>query len=159
MLPYIELGNLHNQIQFDKGIEHPLNAVARATIIPGFLCPSDGGDKTFTTASNPVLVAHSNYVGIFGNPEITVDPGFLLPASTNPERSPLHQGMFYRNSAVRMADVTDGSSHTLFVGERSSALAYATWTGSVTGAIVPPQQGSALRSGRGTGPGSGSHRR
>ena len=142
LLPYIEQPGLHDQIQFDKDIGDPANAVPRATILSGFLCPSDGGDKTFTTASNPVLVAHSNYVGVFGNPEITVDPGFLLPASTNPERSILHQDMFYRNSGVRMADVTDGSSHTLFVGERSSALAYATWTGSVTGAIVPPQQGS-----------------
>ena len=26
---------------------------------------------------NPVLVAHGNYVGVFGNPEITRDPGFL----------------------------------------------------------------------------------
>ena len=137
MLPYIELGNLHDQIQFDKGIEHPLNAVARATVIPGFICPSDDGEKMFTVAgSNSVPVAHSNYVGVFGNPEITPDPGFLLPTSSNPERSPLHQGMFYRNSGVRIADVTDGTSNTLFVGERSSGLAYATWTGSVTGAVV-----------------------
>ncbi len=143
MLPYIEQPGLHDQIQFDKDITDPVNAVPRATILSVFLCPSDGGDKTFTTAgSNPVLVAHSNYVGIFGNPEITVDPGFLLPASTNPERSLLHRGMFFRNSGVRMAEVSDGSSHTLFVGERNSELAYATWTGSVTGAIVPPKPGS-----------------
>jgi prepilin-type processing-associated H-X9-DG protein len=85
---------------------------------------------------NPVQVAHSNYVGIFGNPEITPDPGFLLP---DPQRSLAHRGMFYRNSNIRIADVTDGTSNTLFVGERSSNLAYATWTGAVTGGQVPPK--------------------
>jgi len=47
--------------------------------------------------------------------------------------------MFYRNSSIRIADVTDGTSNTLFVGERSSNLAYATWVGSVTGGQVPPK--------------------
>ena len=110
MLPYIEQPGLHDQIQFHKDITDPVNAVPRATVLSVFLCPSDGGDKTFTTAgSNPVLVAHSNYVGVFGNPEITLDPGFLLPASANPERSLLHRGMFFRNSSVRIADVSDGT--------------------------------------------------
>ncbi len=63
-----------------------------------------------------MVVAHSDYVGLFGNPEITLDPGFLLPVSTNPERSPAHQGMFYRNSHVKIADVTDGTSQTTFCG-------------------------------------------
>jgi len=140
LLPYIELGNLHDQIQFDKDIADPANAVVRTTILPVFLCPSDDGEKTFTVAgSNPVPVAHSNYVGLFGNPEITPDPGYQLPASSYPERSRAHQGMFYRNSGVRIAAVTDGTSNTLFVGERSSNLAYATWTGSVTGGLVPPK--------------------
>jgi prepilin-type processing-associated H-X9-DG protein len=81
-------------------------------------------------------VAHSNYIGVFGNPEITPDPGYLLP---DPARDLTHRGMFYRNSVVGIRDVPDGTSHTLFVGERSSALAYATWTGSVTGGQVPPK--------------------
>ena len=139
LLPHLELDNVHAQIQFGKDIADPANAVVRTTILPVFLCPSDGGDKTFTVAgSNPVDVAHSNYVGMFGNPEITPDPGFLLPAASYPERDPTHRGMLYRNSAVRIADVTDGTSNTIFVGERCSSLAYATWTGSVTGASVPP---------------------
>ena len=47
--------------------------------------------------------------------------------------------MFWRNSATQFRDVTDGTSHTLFIGERCSTLAYVTWTGSVTGAQVPPK--------------------
>jgi prepilin-type N-terminal cleavage/methylation domain-containing protein/prepilin-type processing-associated H-X9-DG protein len=153
LLPHIEQTNLWRQIRFDKDIIDPINAVARVAKLSVFLCPSDAGNATFSVdayndstpdystpltdvGGNPVIVGHSNYVGMFGNPEITPDPGFLLP---DPDRSLPHRGMFCRNTAVRIADVTDGTSNTIFVGERSSNLAYATWTGSVTGGQVPPR--------------------
>jgi prepilin-type N-terminal cleavage/methylation domain-containing protein/prepilin-type processing-associated H-X9-DG protein len=158
LLPYLEQQNLHDQIHFDKDIKDSTNATARATSLSGFLCPSDDGTLTFTVDSlgdstpnysapvadssgKPVVVAHSNYVGIFGNPEITCDPGFLLtkdPDTGKEDRLPKYRGMFCRNVSVCIADVKDGTSNTLFVGERSSRLAYATWTGSVTGGQVPP---------------------
>lgn len=37
-----------------------------------------------------------------------------------------------------MKDITDGSSSTLMVGERSFRLGEATWTGAVTGAVIVP---------------------
>jgi prepilin-type N-terminal cleavage/methylation domain-containing protein/prepilin-type processing-associated H-X9-DG protein len=153
LLPDLEQNNIYRQVQFDKGIKDPAHAALRMISLPVFLCPSDGAPPTFTVdllddptpdystplrdgQGNPVQLAHSNYVGIFGNPEITVDPGFLLP---DPDRSLAHQGMFYRNSKLRIADVTDGTSNTLFVGERSSNLAFATWTGAVNRGQVPPR--------------------
>jgi prepilin-type N-terminal cleavage/methylation domain-containing protein/prepilin-type processing-associated H-X9-DG protein len=153
LLPYLEQDNLYKQIRFDRDITDPLNTASRMTVLSVFLCPSDGGKEIFTvdkagdaspdysnplrdSNGNPVQVAHSNYVGIFGNPEITPDPGYLLP---DPDRSGRVRGMFYRNSTVRFADVPDGTSNTLFVGERSSNLAYATWGGAVTGGQVPPR--------------------
>jgi prepilin-type N-terminal cleavage/methylation domain-containing protein/prepilin-type processing-associated H-X9-DG protein len=154
ILPFMEENSLFGRIHFDKDITDPANTAARLTIVRTCLCPSDNGASTFnvdklgdssanygtplTDASgNPLQVAHSNFVGVFGAPEITPDPGFLL---SDPRRSTAHRGMFCRNSAVQFRDVTDGTSHTLFVGERSSTLAYATWAGAVTGGQVPPKQ-------------------
>src|SRR5262245_59971802 len=146
ILPYVEQDNLYRQIDFNRDIKDPVNKAARMVSLPIFLCPSDDGDPVFTVNTvgdgapyqtpvndplgNPVQVAHGNYVGMSGLPEITPDPGILAP---DPDRGPPFRGMLYRNSKVRIADVRDGTSNTLFVGERSVNLAYATWVGSVTG--------------------------
>jgi prepilin-type processing-associated H-X9-DG protein len=47
--------------------------------------------------------------------------------------------VFFRDSNVAVANVTDGLSQTLFVGERSLQLGNSTtWVGSVTGAVLYP---------------------
>jgi prepilin-type N-terminal cleavage/methylation domain-containing protein/prepilin-type processing-associated H-X9-DG protein len=150
LLPYLEQDNLYRQIDLTKDITLPAHKAVRMTSLPVFLCPSDPGQPIFTvdilgdgepyttpltdSAGQPVQVAHANYVGVFGQPEVTPDPGYLDP---DPDRSLPHRGMLYRNSNLRFADVPDGTSNTLFVGERSTNLAYATWVGSVTGGQVP----------------------
>lgn len=48
-------------------------------------------------------------------------------------------GPFYRNSRVRIADVVDGLSNTVFIGEHTSKLSDKTWVGVVPGAVVHPK--------------------
>ncbi len=169
ILPYIDQRPVFAQINFAKDISDPVNAAVRQTVLNIYLCPSDGTASTTFTVSTlgmggtldtgpyvplldvnnqPVVVAHSNYVGIFGNPEITPDPGFITqdidPITNEDLRGPAHRGIFYRNSPVKFRDITDGLSNTLMIGERGSNLAYNTWTGAVTNAVVPPRVNSAF---------------
>ncbi len=129
LLPDLEQDTLCKLIDFSLDIGDPVNAAARVHSLPIYLCPSDEWVGTFITAGRPVNVAHASYVGMFGTPEITDDPS-------------AGNGIFYRNSHTRFAEITDGLSNTLMIGERSSALAKNTWTGAVPGAIVPPRPNS-----------------
>jgi prepilin-type processing-associated H-X9-DG protein len=41
------------------------------------------------------------------------------------------EGIFFRNSKIRIGDITDGLSNTFAVGERDSTLAMGAWVGAV----------------------------
>ena len=71
-------------------------------------------------------MASSDYVGCFGKGDVSDIPG-----------RDFGEGLFFRNRSVRIAEVTDGTSQTLAVGEKSQNLARATWTGAITHAAVP----------------------
>ncbi|QEL20471.1 DUF1559 domain-containing protein [Limnoglobus roseus] len=138
VLPQMEQDNLYRQIDLKQPIEAAANASARVVIVKSFLCPYDAppqqaipvGPRSASAqlTSTTCTVAPANYIGNFGVNEPGVDG----------------DGVFYRNSAVRIADVTDGTSSTLMVGERSFYYAEATWVGAVTGANLAPTPGSPL---------------
>ena len=142
ILPQLEASPLFGRINFNVGIEHPANEVARLERVSTFLCPSDPAPDRWQTAkrdlatgnfvSNICEVASANYVGMFG----TFEPGVG------------GDGIFFRNQTVGMRDILDGSSKTLMVGERSFDLGEATWTGAVTGAVIVPDGSDGV----GTGP-------
>ena len=64
-------------------------------------------------------------------------------------------GIFYRNSKTRMADITNGASHTVMVGERAWAYAKGIWAGAISGGVI--MRGD-LNSNPGS-PNSSAHRR
>jgi prepilin-type N-terminal cleavage/methylation domain-containing protein/prepilin-type processing-associated H-X9-DG protein len=115
VLPFLEQDNLYNQLNptgqtmlsaFQK------NLAALQTAPKVFICPSDtqgtlgnlNDNRKFTNviSGQSIAIAKSNYVGNGGN-----------TGSNN-------DGIFYVNSAVRIQDITDGTSNTLLVGERDS---------------------------------------
>lgn len=143
LLPFMEGNNLHQQIDFNLPIDDARNSVPRESIVPTFQCPSDTGPNVFEIAAGdghdhdhdaiatvddgmPKLfsVSKSNYVGVFGTFEL--------------EDAPYNgDGMFYGNSRIKFADVTDGLSNTLMVGERSSKLGGSLWQGNISEASEP----------------------
>ncbi|MDR3632846.1 MAG: DUF1559 domain-containing protein [Isosphaeraceae bacterium] len=145
-LSQVEQGVVYSSINFSLPIEQAANQTARLTKINIFICPSDASfqpqftvvdDSTSSSSlGNPICdVASSNYVGCFGKG----DPSSLYPysPSDDPPGRDNGEGLFYRNRSVTIAQVVDGTSNTLAVGEKSQNLARATWTGAVTHAAVP----------------------
>jgi prepilin-type N-terminal cleavage/methylation domain-containing protein/prepilin-type processing-associated H-X9-DG protein len=125
LLDDVEQGTLKRQINFALDIGDNANSGARVQSLPVYLCPSDNPPLTSTPAHVNASLAFANYVGVYGSEEITEDHGG-------------GDGIFYRNSRTRIRDITDGTSNTLMVGERSSRVAYSSWTGALTGSEVVP---------------------
>ena len=139
ILPYLEQDNLHAQINIDLPITAPENAAVRRTSVPLFLCPSDTNGRVIqiTTCGSPPIETNTpkalsdaavcSYVGSLGGGS-SVDPNYGAY-----EWQPFN-GVFHRNSRIRAADITDGLSYTIGIGERMSRIAESTWVG-----VVPRQ--------------------
>jgi len=146
ILSQLEQGSLYNSVNFVQPIEASGNSTARLSRINTFLCPTDAylqpqftvvdASTSNTTLGTPICdVASSSYVGCVGSG----DPSSLYPyVSTDaPPGRDNNNGLFFRNRSVRIADISDGTSQTIAVGEKTQNLARATWTGAVTNAAVP----------------------
>jgi prepilin-type N-terminal cleavage/methylation domain-containing protein/prepilin-type processing-associated H-X9-DG protein len=140
MLPYVEQDNLFRSIRFDLPITDPANDAARRTLVPIYLCPSDVQPdlvEVYTcgsppsTGATPMPVsdgARNSYVGCLGggfagNPD---------PLCGCYEWQPFN-GVFHRNSKVRIADISDGTSQTIGIGERNTGFVQAIWAGDIPG--------------------------
>jgi prepilin-type processing-associated H-X9-DG protein len=127
LLPYLEQDALYQQIDFTQPIEAPVNA-ARLTAIRLFLCPSDPQvpltfSITDSSGRTVTEAAPTSYAVCYGSGELDEVPG--------PK-----EGIFYRNSRIRLTDVTDGTSTTIMAGDRHWSHAMASWTGAVNRGII-----------------------
>jgi prepilin-type N-terminal cleavage/methylation domain-containing protein/prepilin-type processing-associated H-X9-DG protein len=131
LLDDLEQSPLKKQINFNLQISDPASALVRVTILSSFVCPSEMLTGTFTvvdSGGNPICdVARANYVAMNGVLGVSDD------AFDN-------NGVFLRNSRFTVADISDGLSNTLFVGERCSAMSDTTWVGAVTNGVVPAKR-------------------
>ncbi len=110
LLPYIEQDNLYHQLNFavDQYGNSAGPTTPAATIIPTLLCPADPGSQqtTFVTGGVTHFFGANSYGG---------NPGVYGFFTTTMDQT----GIFYINSSVKIASITDGTSNTLMFGERN----------------------------------------
>jgi prepilin-type N-terminal cleavage/methylation domain-containing protein/prepilin-type processing-associated H-X9-DG protein len=125
LLPYIEQDNLFRQLNFKQPVQ---NSPGIQVIVKIYLCPSDqtpGSAFSVPDAfGNPLaLAAPSSYAACVGGDETDT-------------RDFTGLGIFYRNSQTRLIDVTDGTSNTIMVGERSWGNANGIWAGAISNGVI-----------------------
>jgi prepilin-type N-terminal cleavage/methylation domain-containing protein/prepilin-type processing-associated H-X9-DG protein len=108
LLPYVEQANKYNQFDFTQNVNTSAsNTAARGQDVPIFLCPSDPSSGQFTVTVNgqTQTVGRSNYSANLGS------------NAWWRNADPTTSGVFYFNSAVRLTDITDGTSNTAMYAE------------------------------------------
>jgi prepilin-type N-terminal cleavage/methylation domain-containing protein/prepilin-type processing-associated H-X9-DG protein len=112
LLPQLEQPALFNALNFSgvawmaDPVYGPPNQTALAMKIPGFLCPSDSD-----WSADPYDLGHNSYRGSAGTLPYNL-------AADSPDGAGKNNGVFYFQSAVRLAQITDGTSNTALVSER-----------------------------------------
>lgn len=121
LLAFLEQGNIDSQLDPTTPWYMQSSTIAQTTL-PAFVCPSDTSRPKITSDEFGVLglpfgdtYAISSYAYSIGYDDaVCFSPGFG-PKSTNK-----NVGVFYVHSKTRIADITDGSSNTIAVGEAAS---------------------------------------
>jgi prepilin-type N-terminal cleavage/methylation domain-containing protein/prepilin-type processing-associated H-X9-DG protein len=124
LLPYLEQDTLHRQIDFTQPVQY---SSATQTVVKVFLCPADNYPDNFMitdgTLTPMCMAAPSSYAATCGSDASEVD-------------DLVGNGVFYRNSRTRIADILDGTSQTVLIGDRAWQQTNGIWAGAPNGGIT-----------------------
>ena len=122
ILPYLELGSLWSQFNFNKVIQLYPAAISPLHVqVNVYICPStqlssefDGTYWWYAQQYNPVMGASGT--NLFTGQPYPLDTTLETNAS---EGGFANTGVLYIGSGTRVANVTDGTSNTFLLGENS----------------------------------------
>jgi len=151
ILPYLEQENVAKSlIHRELRMTDPANQAVQITPIPTYRCPSDVGGKTFVLPPGPTPapnystgftsteLAVSNYVGNFGTRAMSQVCGGT--GNCVGDGSLVFQRWF------SFAEISDGLSETIFIGERRTQNYPSTWMGVFAGGAHAPGRVVAVAS-------------
>jgi prepilin-type N-terminal cleavage/methylation domain-containing protein/prepilin-type processing-associated H-X9-DG protein len=118
LLPYIGQENLKNRwdySDFSNNVAGEKNATT-AQALKVLLCPSDlMADPVCFVDLTPWYPEYAYARGFYGRSSYGGNSGTL----SFPPRQATHDGILFQDSSIRLADVTDGTSSSFLIGERS----------------------------------------
>jgi prepilin-type N-terminal cleavage/methylation domain-containing protein len=128
ILPFLEQKNLYDRYDQTKYNTHPQNLPVLRTRLPVYSCPTDPyfGELLVPVQIEtlaPEGIATASYKGVAGKRWGTNYGFFDYPPNANDiDRTPDRRGALYMIglsylSTVRLAEIVDGTSNTLLVGE------------------------------------------
>jgi prepilin-type N-terminal cleavage/methylation domain-containing protein len=148
LLPFCEQKNIYDRLDLRASIVDPVNLPVLRLPIDVFKCPSDTQPEVWDIEEegNPgnvlATLASANYVGVFGSGPDQPGGQELEDCEADydangPGSQCRGNGLLFHNSNIRMANITDGTSHTLGIGERltvpwgTTDRHHSTWSGVV----------------------------
>jgi prepilin-type N-terminal cleavage/methylation domain-containing protein/prepilin-type processing-associated H-X9-DG protein len=126
MLPQLEQGSLYNSINFSylyspygfgDTARYPLNTTVAATLVSVFTCPSDRmglpGAAGYGASGTNTVIPDANYMASAGTKIVLGNTwGGAGPCADGAD-----DGAMYEFRAVKLKELTDGTSNTFLLGE------------------------------------------
>jgi prepilin-type N-terminal cleavage/methylation domain-containing protein/prepilin-type processing-associated H-X9-DG protein len=133
ILSQLEQEPLLDALNFCLPVESRQNATVVQSCPTTYLCPSDpipDGPFLVTGKLGKALatMGPTSYAACVGND--------LTDSTTGLNNDGVGNGVLFRNSRIRLADITDGSSQTVVVGERAWTINSGPWAGVVTNGVI-----------------------
>lgn len=142
LMPYSEQAMLAQSLGTQESIASAINSGQLINVLPTLLCPADTAlesnpmvDVEVKSGSLPaktLTAAASSYLGCFGS------RSFDDCLAIAPDSNCIGDGVFYRNSFLKLTHLDDGATHTLMVSERRSDHFGGIWGGAVPGSKNSP---------------------
>jgi prepilin-type N-terminal cleavage/methylation domain-containing protein/prepilin-type processing-associated H-X9-DG protein len=109
ILPFLEGGNQYSTFNFNFQVNgNNNNAQARVQVIPTYHCSSDPAGMKINNVSSLVQASAANYMQCLGSTALQ------RPTPAVPSQ---YHGVFFTQSAIRIAQIQDGTSNTALFSE------------------------------------------